>query len=115
MLEVKDLTKEYKKFKALKGLTFSVKDNEVFGILGPNGAGKSSLIKILTCFGRKTSGEVSIANIPIEKKGKIKKIIGWVPQEDTFYHKLTVYENLEYFASLYNLPNKEFKIKYKEL
>ncbi len=115
MLDVKKLTKDYNGFKALKGLTFHVKDNEIFGILGPNGAGKSTLIKILTCFHKKSSGEVKINNIPIGKKSKIKKLIGWVPQEDTFYHKLTVYENLEYFASLYNLPKNEFKKRSIEL
>ncbi|HLC86112.1 MAG TPA: ABC transporter ATP-binding protein [Candidatus Nanoarchaeia archaeon] len=115
MLEVKNLVKDYANFRALKGLTFNVKKNEIFGILGPNGAGKSTLIKILTCFQDKTSGEVKIDNIPIEKKNRIKQLIGWVPQEDTFYHYLTVNENLEYFASLYGLSSKEFKEKSRDL
>ena len=110
MLIVKDLTKTYSNgFKALKGVSYEVKDAEIFGILGPNGAGKSTMIKILTCFDKKTSGSVSINNIPVEKVSKIKRLIGWVPQEETFYEKLTVIENLEYFASLYNIPKKIFR------
>lgn len=115
MLEVNNLVKDYDKFRALKGLTFSVKENEIFGILGPNGAGKSTLIKILTCFHDKTSGSVKIDKISIERKNKIKQIIGWVPQEDTFYRNLTVYENLEYFASLYSLSGEESKKNSEEL
>ncbi len=115
MLIVKNLVKKYKKFIALNGISYEVKPGEIFGILGPNGAGKSTMIKILTCFNKPTSGEIKIDNIPIKKVSKIKKLIGWVPQEETFYEKLTVIENLEYFASLYNLPKKEFKEKADEL
>ncbi len=109
MLSINNLTKKYKDFSALKGISFEVNKGEIFGILGPNGAGKSTLIKILTCFNKKTSGKITIDNIPIEKSLKIKELIGWVPQEETFYDKLTVYENLEYFASLYNLSKKDLK------
>ena len=115
MLTVKNLKKDYNGFQALKGISFDIKENETLGILGPNGAGKSTLIKILTCFHHKSSGDVKIENIDIEQKNKIKRLIGWVPQDDTFYHKLTVYENLEYFASLFQIPKKQFKQRYKEL
>jgi len=109
MLIVKDLVKKYKDFKALKGISYEVKEAEIFGILGPNGAGKSTMIKILTCFHKKTSGEVSINGIPIDRISSIKRLIGWVPQEETFYEKLTTIENLEYFSSLYNIPKKIFR------
>ncbi len=115
MLKVINLKKKYKNFLALKGISFEVKAGEIFGILGPNGAGKSTLIKILTCFDKPTSGKVEINEIPLEKKDKLKRVIGWVPQEETFYSKLTVKENLEYFASLYSLPKKEFKESSEEI
>src|SRR3989338_5115007 len=103
MLIVKNLKKSYGSFLALKGINYNIKEGEVFGILGPNGAGKSTMIKILTCFHKPTSGSVIINNLPISEKDKIKKLIGWIPQEETFYPGLTVMENLEYFASLYDL------------
>ncbi len=115
MLIVKNLKKKYKDFLALKGISFEIKEGEIFGILGPNGAGKSTMIKILTCFHKPSSGAVTINKIPITKPNKIKPLIGWVPQEETFYHKLTVGENLEYFASLYNIPKKEFKERSEEI
>jgi|SRR3989344_4931274 len=115
MIEVKDLRKNYKKFEALKGISYNVKEGEIFGILGPNGAGKSTMIKILTCFHKPTSGTVKINSIPIKNTSEIKKIIGWVPQDETFYEKLTVEENLEYFASLYNIPKKLFRQRLDDL
>lgn len=108
MIEVKHLKKNYNDFEALKGISYEVEEGEVFGILGPNGAGKSTMIKILTCFHKPTSGSVTINKIPIKKGSKIKKIIGWVSQEETFYEKLTIEENLEYFASLYNVSKTDY-------
>ncbi|MBS3152312.1 ABC transporter ATP-binding protein [Candidatus Woesearchaeota archaeon] len=115
MLIVKNLKKKYKDFLALKGISYEIKEGEIFGILGPNGAGKSTMIKILTCFHKPTSGTVTINDIPITNIKKIKPLIGWVPQEETFYPKLTVKENLEYFASLYEIPRKEFKQRSEEI
>ncbi len=115
MIIVKNLVKRYKKFLALKGISYEVKKGEIFGILGPNGAGKSTMIKILTCFHKYTSGSVLIDKISIENKNLVKPLIGWVPQDDTFYPKLTVEENLEYFASLYNINHKDFKYRSNEL
>ena len=115
MLIVKNLKKQYKDFLALKGISYEIKKGEIFGILGPNGAGKSTMIKILTCFNKATSGTVTINNIPINKANKIKPLIGWVPQEETFYPRLTVKENLEYFASLYEISKQEFKERTEEI
>ena len=115
MLKVENLKKRFKNFEALKGISYEVKEGEVFGILGPNGAGKSTMIKILTCFSKPTSGNVWTNNIPIRRVGKIKKVIGWVPQEATFYGKLTVGENLVYFGSLYDIPGKELKERITQL
>ncbi len=115
MLELKKLTKQYGKFYAVKDLSFEIKKGEVFGILGPNGAGKSTMIKMLTCFHNPTSGDALIDGISIMNKRAVKRLIGWVPQEESFYYKLTVYENLKYFGTLYGLSKKEIDSKAKEL
>jgi len=115
MIIIKNLVKKYKEFIALNGISYEVKKGEIFGILGPNGAGKSTMIKVLTCFHDLTSGDVFIDNIAISEKNKIKKLIGWVPQEDTFYSSLSVEENLEYFASLYDIRSHEYKKRINDL
>jgi len=115
MLSIKALTKKYKDFAAVKGMSFDIETGEVFGILGPNGAGKSTLIKMLTCFHRPTSGDATIDGISIRQVRKIKPLIGWVPQEESFYFKLTVQENLTYFGSLYGLSRKEIALRSDEL
>ena len=106
MLKIDNLSKSYGNFQALKNISLQTKEGEIFGILGPNGAGKSTFIKILTCFHQASSGKVEIDGIDIKKQAKIKQRIGWVPQEESFYQKLTVQENLNYFGSLYNLEKK---------
>ena len=115
MLKVDNLSKKYGKFQALNKVSFQAKDGEVFGILGPNGAGKSTLIKILTCFHKATTGKAKINDINISNKDKIKPLIGWVPQDESFYEKLTVKENLEYFGRLYNLKRKEIEHRAQRL
>ncbi len=115
MLEVKDLTKKYNNFIAVDNISFSVKEGEVFGLLGPNGAGKTTLIKMLTCFVKPTSGDALISGISIKNPKEVKKLIGIVPQEYSFYNKLTIYENLKYFASLYGMKTKDIKQKADEL
>jgi ABC-2 type transport system ATP-binding protein len=115
MLKLKKLTKRYKDLYAVKDLTFEIKKGEVFGILGPNGAGKSTMIKMLTCFHKPTSGDALVDGVSIRDKNSIKRLIGWVPQEESFYFKLTVYENLKYFGTLYGMTKKEIDAKAKEL
>ncbi|MBI5391299.1 ABC transporter ATP-binding protein [Candidatus Woesearchaeota archaeon] len=110
MLEVKDLTRTFKKFTAVDHLSFSVQQGEIFGILGPNGAGKSTLMKMLTGFLEPTSGTATVAGVEIRDKEKLKRVIGWAPQEDCFYGKLSIVENLQYFGSLYGVEDIEKRI-----
>lgn len=109
MLKVKNLTKRYKDFTAIDNITFEVKKGEIFGVLGPNGAGKSTLMKMLNGFLKPTSGDATIDGQSIKELKKIKPLIGWAPQEDSFYNRLTVIENLYYFGSLYGIKKDELK------
>jgi ABC-2 type transport system ATP-binding protein len=111
MLRLENLTKEYGSFRALKGLTLGVKTGEVFGLLGPNGAGKSTLIKILTCFHKPTSGDAFVDDISVTDASRLRMTIGWAPQDDAFYPKLTVFENLKYFGALYGLTLEEIFLR----
>ena len=109
-LEVRNLVKRYSNVLALDNLSLSIKEGEVFGLLGPNGAGKTTFINCilgLTSFDR---GEIYIFEKPLNKALKeLKWQIGIVPQEIALYSNLTVYENLSFFGSLYNLSGRVLK------
>ena len=115
MITVSGLTKRHNKFTAVDHVSFEVQDGEIYGILGPNGAGKSTLIKMLACFWPPTEGQAKIDGISVLNPNKVKPLIGWAPQEDSFYGKLTVEENLNYFGSLYGMGSSKIKARIDEL
>ena len=93
---------------ALDTISFSVKKGELFGMIGPDGAGKTSLFRILTTLWLADSGNASVENFDVVKQYKeIRKIIGYMPGKFSLYQDLTVKENLEFFASLFNTSIKE--------
>ena len=103
IITIDNVCKNYKSKKALDNVSLSIKQGELFGLLGVNGAGKTTLIKILCGLTRKTSGTITINNFNIDKEiDKIKEIIDISPQETSVANNLTVKENLEFFANIYN-------------
>ncbi len=111
MIEIKNVTKKFGKFTALDGVTLTINDNECFAILGFNGAGKTTLINILTTVLPKTSGDVIINGFVLGKDNyEIKKIVNVSPQEIAVCKNLTVKENFELIANLYQIEDKESSI-----
>ena len=103
IITIDNVCKNYKSKKALDNVSLSIKQGELFGLLGVNGAGKTTLIKILCGLTRKTSGTITINNFNLDKEiDKIKEIIDISPQETSVANNLTVEENLEFFANIYN-------------
>ena len=103
IITIDNVCKNYKSKKALDNVSLSIKQGELFGLLGVNGAGKTTLIKILCGLTRKTSGTITINNFNLDKEiDKIKEIIDISPQETSVANNLTVKENLEFFANIYN-------------
>ena len=103
IITIDNVCKNYKSKKALDNVCLSIKQGELFGLLGVNGAGKTTLIKILCGLTRKTSGIITINNFNLDKEiDKIKEIIDISPQETSVANNLTVKENLEFFANIYN-------------
>ena len=103
VITIDNVCKNYKSKKALDNVSLSIKQGELFGLLGVNGAGKTTLIKILCGLTKKTSGTVTINNFNLDKDiDKIKEIIDISPQETSVANNLTVKENLEFFANIYN-------------
>lgn len=103
IITIDNVCKNYKTKKALDNVSLSIKQGELFGLLGVNGAGKTTLIKILCGLTRKTSGTITINDFNLDKEiDKIKEIIDISPQETSVANNLTVKENLEFFANIYN-------------
>ena len=112
MIKLENVTKNYGKFEALKGISFEIKEGEIVGLLGPNGAGKSTTMNIITGFIEQTSGTVTIDGHDILKKPKkAKKLIGYMPEGVPLYSDLTVKEFVKYMAELKGVPRKEIKEK----
>ncbi|MBU5313767.1 ABC transporter ATP-binding protein [Tissierella carlieri] len=101
-IQIKELEKYYGAYKILDRINLTF-DEGIHGLLGPNGAGKTTFIRILSTLLPKTSGEIYYDNIKVDNKEEIRKIIGYLPQEFSFYPNFTVYEVLDYFASLSNI------------
>ena len=103
-IEVSDLKKYYGKVKAVDGISFAVKEGEVFGLLGPNGAGKTTTIEILEGLRRKDSGEVKVLGLdPWDEGHALHRKIGVIPQEFTFFDKISPREAIIYYADLFGV------------
>jgi len=103
-LEIRGLRKSYGDFIALKGIDLEVEEGEVFALLGPNGAGKTTLMRILAEGLSYDSGEIRVFGEPLSKR--TARLIGYAPQESLAYDLLTVRENLEFYADLYDVPGE---------
>jgi ABC-2 type transport system ATP-binding protein len=115
-IEVDHIVKKYGDFTAVNDVTFDVKDGEIFGLLGPNGAGKSTLIRMMTTLIPITSGVARIAGQDVAKEpDAARRLIGVIPQALTSDLDLTVEENLNIYAKLYDVPAKERKRSIDEL
>src|SRR5580700_3080823 len=99
IISVKHLTKNYGNFQAVKGISFEVREGEIFGLLGPNGAGKSTTLEIIETLREKTSGKVMVDGLDLDKEpGEIKKIIGVQLQTSGYYPGLNLIELIELFG-----------------
>jgi ABC-2 type transport system ATP-binding protein len=104
---IKNITKSYStknnKIQALSGISFEVKEGELFGIIGPDGAGKTSLFRILTTLLLADEGEATVDDFDVVKNYKeIRNRVGYMPGRFSLYQDLTVEENLEFFATIFN-------------
>ncbi len=103
IITITNVCKNYKTKKALDNVCLQIKQGELFGLLGVNGAGKTTLIKILCGLTKKTGGTVTLDGFDLDSQmDKIKEIVDISPQETSVANNLTVKENLEFFAQIYN-------------
>ncbi|MCK4862686.1 MAG: ABC transporter ATP-binding protein [Dehalococcoidales bacterium] len=115
-IETKDLTKNYGKVTVVDRLNFHVKENEVFGLLGPNGAGKTTTILMLLGLTEPASGMVRVFDFNSTREPlKVKRIVGYLPEEVGFYDNLTARENLRFIADLNNIAPSETERRIDEV
>ena len=110
MIEVKNVTKQYGNFYAVRNINFEIKDGEIVGFLGRNGAGKSTTMNMITGFIEPTEGDIFVNGYSIYlNPKKVKSQIGYMPEGTPLYPELTVKEFISYMADLKLVPKKEKK------
>ncbi|HLV14198.1 MAG TPA: ABC transporter ATP-binding protein [Xanthomarina sp.] len=107
-ITVSNISKSYKKVKALQTISFEVKPNELFGLIGPDGAGKTTLFRILTTLLIANEGKATVAGFDVLDDFKdIRKHVGYMPGRFSLYQDLTVEENLKFFATIFGTTLEE--------
>ncbi|MBI2151109.1 ABC transporter ATP-binding protein [Candidatus Woesearchaeota archaeon] len=122
LVQLKEVSKEYEKVPILQGVNLTIEEGDVYGIIGESGSGKTTLLNMITGFLQPTDGSISYqieATLPARDLSrelhKVKKQIGFTPQHNSFYPKLTVKENLIHFGKLYNVPEATLVSNIKNL
>lgn len=116
ILEASHLVKKYGEFVAVDDVSFSIEEGEIFGLLGPNGAGKSTTIAMLSGLFRPSAGTARIGGLDLIKDlGRVKQVIGVVPQDLALYPTLSGRENVTFFGELYGLHGKELRQRVDEV
>ncbi len=115
-IEVDHIVKKYGDFTAVNDVSFNVKEEEIFGLLGPNGAGKSTLIRMMTTLIPITAGAARVAGHDVSRDPDgVRRTIGVIPQALTSDLDLTIEENLNIYAKLYDVPAPKRKAAIDEL
>jgi ABC-2 type transport system ATP-binding protein len=115
-IEAHNLTKKFGDFTAVNNIDLSICKGEIFGFLGPNGAGKTTTIRMLIGLMDPTSGTATVAGYDTVKQSEqLKKVIGYMSQKFSLYDDLTVNENIEFFAGIYQTPKQTRQQKKEEV
>src|SRR5574341_550792 len=113
---VRNLTKTFNGFTAVKSVNLTVKKGDIFAFLGPNGAGKTTTIKMLTTLLKPTRGSIMISGYdPLKSPHEVRSSFGIVFQDPSLDDELTAYENMEFHAVLYRVPRAERAARIKKL
>jgi ABC-2 type transport system ATP-binding protein len=115
-LQITNLTKTYGPQRAVNNITFSVNQGEIVGFLGPNGAGKSTTMKIATSLIPPTAGQVLVAGLDVVSQAiEVKRITGYLPENNPLYLDLYVHEYLRFIGKLYGLHGQVLKARVSEM
>lgn len=112
IIKLENISKYFKKSGILENLSLEIREKEIIALLGKSGCGKTTFLKILIGFYKPDKGVIFYHGKNLYRDlNTIKKITGFVTQENSFYEKLTVQENLKFFASLYNVSSKNIRVR----
>jgi ABC-2 type transport system ATP-binding protein len=115
-IEVLELRKSFGENHAVQGVSFDVKQGEVFSLLGPNGAGKTTTISMLSCLLRPNDGDARVMGHSIRSDPTgVKSALGVVPQDIALYEDMTARENLTFWGKMYNLRGSKLKLRVDEV
>ncbi len=115
-IETHGITKRFGDFTAVDHVDFYIQKGEIFGLLGPNGAGKTTLIRMLCAIMHPSEGSAQVLGWDIRKeREEIKRNIGYMSQRFALYNDLSAYENISFYAAIYNVPQEERKQRIEEL
>ena len=116
IVEARGLRKAYGPVQAVDGLDLKVEEGEIYGLLGPNGSGKTTAILVLLGLTEPSSGEVRVVGYnPTREPLKVKRQVGYLPENVGFYDDLTARENLRYIARLNGIPDRDSKKRIEEV
>jgi len=116
VIETQELTKVYGQQVAVSRLNLIIQEGEIFGFLGPNGAGKTTSLLMLLGLSEPTSGKARVCGFdPTREPLKVKRVVGYLPENVGFYDDLTAAQNLKYVARLNGIPDEESTAKIEEL
>ncbi|WP_312334882.1 ABC transporter ATP-binding protein [Anaerospora hongkongensis] len=116
IIETENLTRRFESFTAVDKVTMRIKKGSIYGFLGPNGSGKSTTIRMLCGILAPTAGKGMVLGYDIAREGEqIKQHIGYMSQKFSLYEDLTVKENLEFYAGMYNLSGKNKQARISQM
>jgi ABC-2 type transport system ATP-binding protein len=116
VLQLHNLSKSFGSKNVLTNISLEIKQSEIIALIGKSGCGKSTLIKLIVGLHRPNSGAIFVGGKDSKKKQHLlKQEIGYTTQEGSYYEKLSVYENMRYYANLYNVPINGRERRIKEL
>lgn len=116
IIETKDLIRDFKKTRAVDGLTLSITSGELFGLVGPDGAGKTTTLRLLAGLLDISEGTASVLGLDLKEKAEsIKPHIGYMAQQFSLYGELSVMENLRFFAELFGVTPKDMAERMERL
>ncbi len=116
MLQLVHVQKSYKQHKVVDDLSFSIHSGEIVGFIGPNGAGKSTIVSMIATLVRPDSGQILFHGENIVKHpSRIRKSLGFVPQDIALYESLTGYDNLRFWADAYHVDSKLVKERIEKI
>ncbi len=116
VVETQGLTKNFNGLQAVSGLDLKIKESEIFGLLGPNGAGKTITVRLLTGMLEPSSGNASVLEFNSKtQSNQIRENVGILTETPSLYQRLSVRDNLDFFAKVHDIPKEERDLRIKNL